>query len=242
MWHINTRKKVGKLANYVSLSPGMWALLWLRIPAERDPTTWNMAEPSHHLPDGEPRPIPLISSRDAPSDSTASDTGPKPIRRMLSEGRVAKIVPQTDSGTEVSYCTDFVRNLLRSDYNYITSKFSVASKGKILALDETFRAAQEWMDAKLQWIERQPRRHLSLRFDQRQLVVTHSLAGRLIRLLNQHDRLFHRALGAYMAQSITDTEKDEAIFGAARQIRAIHRLCIPDNDCFSPDGKLIDQA
>ncbi|AQV99419.1 hypothetical protein BJN34_36715 (plasmid) [Cupriavidus necator] len=161
---------------------------------------------------------------------------------MLSEGRVAKIVPQTDSGTEVSYCTDFVRNLLRSDYNYITSKFSVASKGKILALDETFRAAQEWMDAKLQWIERQPRRHLSLRFDQRQLVVTHSLAGRLIRLLNQHDRLFHRALGAYMAQSITDTEKDEAIFGAARQIRAIHRLCIPDNDCFSPDGKLIDQA
>ncbi|RWA55722.1 hypothetical protein AU476_06360 [Cupriavidus sp. UYMSc13B] len=159
---------------------------------------------------------------------------------MLSEGRVAKIVPQTDSGTEVSYCTDFVRNFLRSDYNFCTAKFSVASKAKILALDEAFRDAQEWMDAKLQWIERQPRRHVSVKFDQRQIVVTHSLAGRLIRLLNQHDRLLYRVLGAYMAQVISDAEKDDAILGAARHIRAIHRLCIPDNDHFTADGKLIE--
>nr|WP_147309687.1 hypothetical protein [Cupriavidus taiwanensis] len=201
-----------------------------------------MAELSRPLPDGDSRPIPPVSSLDPPPDSAASNTGPKPIRRMLSEGRVAKIVPQTDSGTEVSYCTDFVRNFLRSDYNFCTAKISVASKGKILALDDAFRQAQEWMDARLQWIESKPRRHLSLEFHHRQIVVTHSLAGRLIRLLNQHDRLLHRTLGAYIAQSISDAEKDAAVVGAAKHIRAIHHLCIPDNDRFGPDGQLIKKA
>ncbi|GMG94639.1 hypothetical protein Cmtc_58590 [Cupriavidus sp. TKC] len=161
---------------------------------------------------------------------------------MLSETRVSKIVPQTDSGAEISYCTDFVRNFLRSDYNFATSKFSVAGKAKTLALDEAFRDAQQWMDAALAWIEKKPRRHISLKFDQRQLVVTHPLAGRLIRLLNQHDRLVHRVLGAYVAQAINDGEKDNAINGAARHIRAIHRLCIPDNDRFAPNGKLLEGA
>lgn len=216
--------------------------MYLTIPCERDSTTWTMAELFSPLPDGDSRPIPPASSLDAPPDSSDANAGPKPIRRMLSEGRVAKIVPQTDSGTEVSYCTDFVRNFLRSDYNYITSKFSVASKGKIIALDEGFRLAQEWMDARLQWIESKPRRYLSMTFDHRQIVVTHSLSGRLIRLLNQHDRLFHRTLGAYFAQSISDAEKDDAIVGAAKHIRAIHHLCIPDNDRFAPDGQLIEQA
>ncbi|MEN7527608.1 MULTISPECIES: hypothetical protein [unclassified Cupriavidus] len=200
-----------------------------------------MAEPSHHLPDGEPRPVPVVSSGDVPP-SPASSSGPKPIRRMLSETRVSKIVPQTDSGTEIAYCTDFVRNFLRSDYNFCAAKFSVASKSKTLALDEAFREAQQWMDKKLSWIEDKPRRYISMKFSDRQIVVTHPLAGRLIRLLNQHDRLVHRALGAYVAQTINDKEKDDAILGAARHIRAIHRLCIPDNDRFSPDGKLSDGA
>nr|WP_315593801.1 hypothetical protein [uncultured Cupriavidus sp.] len=167
-------------------------------------------------------------------------SGPKPIQRLLSQDRVSRIVPDTDSGTVLTYCSDFVRDFLRSDYNFCTAKMSVATKGKILALDTRFREANEWMDAKLAWSRSFRRRSVSLRYDRRDVVVTHSLAGRLIRLLSQHDQLFANVLGAYMAGNIDDAQKDDALIGAARHINAIHRLCIPDNDRYSRDGKQVD--
>lgn len=173
-------------------------------------------------------------------DLPAPRSGPKPIQRLLSQDRVSRIIPDTDSGTVLTYCSDFVRDFVRSDWNYCTSKMSVATKGKILALDTRFREANAWMDAKLAWSRSFRRRNVSLRYDKREVVVTHSLAGRLVRLLNQHDQLFANVLGAYMARNIDDVQKDDALIGAARHIRAIHRLCIPDNDRFSRDGKQLD--
>ncbi|SDD58792.1 hypothetical protein SAMN05216345_111161 [Cupriavidus sp. YR651] len=181
-------------------------------------------------------------SRARTSISTPVSTGgPKPIKRLLSQDRVSRIIPDTDSGTTIRYCSDFVRDFLRSDYNFCTAKFSVASRSKIVALDERFREANEWMDARLAWSRSFRRRSISLRYDTREIVVTHSLAGRLIRLLNQHDQLFDNVLGAYLAHNVNDKQKDAALLGAARHISAIHRLCIPDNNRFSRDGKLLDE-
>lgn len=170
----------------------------------------------------------------------APRSGPKPIQRLLSQDRVSRIVPASDSCTALTYSSDFVRDFIRSDWNYCTSKLSVATKGKILALDACFREANEWMDAQLAWSRDLTRRRVSLGYDRREVVVTHSLAGRLVRLLNQHDQLFANVLGAYMAGSIDDARKDGTLSAAARHIRAIHRLCIPDNNRFSRDGRLLD--
>lgn len=174
------------------------------------------------------------------SQQPAVPSGPKPIQRLLSQDRVSRIIPDTDSGTVLTYCSDFVRDFVRSDWNFCTSKMSVASKEKILALDTRFREANAWMDAKLAWSRSFRRRNVSLRYDRREVVVTHSLAGRLARLLNQHDQLFANVLGAYMASTIDDAQKDDALIGAARHIGAIHRLCIPDNDRFARGGKQHD--
>jgi len=180
------------------------------------------------------------SDSSLPSENPATSGGPKPIQRLLSQDRVSRIVPDTDSGTVLTYCSDFIRDFLRSDWNYCTSKMSVATKGKILALDMRFRDANQWMDEKLAWSRSFRRRPVSLRYDRREVIVTHSLAGRLIRLLNQHDQLFANVLGGYLAANIDAAQKDDAMIGASRHIRAIHRLCIPDNNRFSRDGKLLD--
>ncbi|QET04008.1 hypothetical protein FOB72_17800 (plasmid) [Cupriavidus pauculus] len=173
------------------------------------------------------------------SQSPASPAGPRPIQRLLSQDRVSRIIPDTNSTAVLSYCSDFVRDFLRSDYLFCTAKMSVATKGKILALDNRFRDANAWMDEKLTWARRLRPRLISLRYDTREVVVTHSLGGRLVRLMNQHDQLFANVLGAYMGGKIDAAEKDNALLGAGRHIRAIHRLCIPDNDRFSRDGTLI---
>ncbi|CAG9186095.1 hypothetical protein LMG32289_06258 [Cupriavidus pampae] len=181
-----------------------------------------------------------LQDNSIPSQPPTSLAGPKPIQRLLSQDRVSRIVPDTDSAALLSYCSDFVRDFLRSDYLFCTSKMSVATKGKILALDNRFRDANAWMDEKLTWARRLRPRHISLRYDMREVVVTHSLGGRLIRLMNQHDQLFANVLGAYLGGKIDAAEKDDALIGAGRHIRAIHRLCIPDNDRFSRDGTLIE--
>ncbi len=180
------------------------------------------------------------NSSSFPSQFQAPRDGPKPIERLLSEDRASRIIPDTDSGTVIAYCSDFVRDFLRSDYLFCTSKMSVAASGKILALDTRFRNANAWMDERLAWSRKLTKWSMSVRYDKREVVVTHSLGGRLIRLLNQHDQLFTNVLGAYMAHSIDDAEKDDALIKAARHIRAIHRLCIPDNDRFTRDGKPLD--
>lgn len=183
---------------------------------------------------------PQASDSSLPSAHPSPNDGPKPIQRLLSQDRVSRIVPDTDSGTVLTYCSDFVRDFVRSDWNFCTAKISVATKGKILALDTRFRDANQWMDEKLAWSRAFRRRSISLRYDKREVVVTHSLAGRLIRLLNQHDQLFANVLGAYLAGNIDAAQKDDAMAGASRHIRAIHRLCIPDNNRFSRDGKLLE--
>jgi len=187
-----------------------------------------------------PEPYSSLLENSVSLQTPSPDSGPKPIRRLLSQDRVSRIVPHTDSGTVLTYCSDFVRDFLRSDYNFIASKMSVATKGKTLALDNRFRDANTWMDEKLTWSRSFRRRSMSLRYDKREVVVTNSLAGRLIRLLNQHDQLFANVLGAYMAGNIDAAQKDDALLGAGRHIRAIHRLCIPDNDRFSRDGELLE--
>ena len=183
---------------------------------------------------------PQASDSSLPSAHPSPNDGPKPIQRLLSQDRVSRIVPDTDSGTVLTYCSDFIRDFVRSDWNFCTAKMSVATKGKILALDTRFRDANKWIDERLAWSRAFRRRSISLRYDKRDLFVTHSLAGRLLRLLNQHDQLFANVLGAYLAGNIDAAQKDDAMAGASRHIRAIHRLCIPDNNRFSRDGTLVD--
>ncbi|WP_354676792.1 hypothetical protein [Cupriavidus plantarum] len=198
-----------------------------------------MAESSEPQLRGKGTDVQAVESDGLPSDTPSAHQGPKPIQRLLSEDRVSRIVPETDSGTVLTYCSDFVRDFVRSDWNYVTSKMSVATRGKVLALDMRFREANQWMDDTLAWSRSFRRRPLSLRYDKREVLVTHSLAGRLVRLLNQHDQLFANVLGAYLAANIDATQMEAAMGGASRHIRAIHRLCIPDNNRFSRDGKLV---
>ncbi|MGT2509085.1 hypothetical protein [Cupriavidus basilensis] len=85
-------------------------------------------------------------------------------------------------------------------------------------------------------LRRSPPLEIPLMSDRHLVEIKHPLAGRLVRLLNQHDKIFSLTLCALAARSIGPSDRDTAIEVASRRITLIHSLCIPDNDQYTADG------
>jgi hypothetical protein len=167
------------------------------------------------------------------------DTGLKPLTRLISEDRIGRIVPETSTKVEVSFSSVFTRRFLHDDYNFCAAKCSVARDGKVRALDEAFREAEEWFGRVNEWLLWKNQLEFAIGYETVVLEVPNALAGRLLRLLNQYDKLSSATLFAQIGRSISGTERDTQLDIASRRINVIHALCIPDNFRFADDGSRI---
>ncbi|TPQ30620.1 hypothetical protein [Cupriavidus pinatubonensis] len=165
--------------------------------------------------------------------------GLRPIARLGSDERLARIQPETDSRAVITYCSTYVRDFVARDYNYCAAKFTLARGGKLKALDLAFREAEEAFAKALSWLESRPSLDIHLLTDKQSVELKHPLSGRLVRLLNQHDRIFSLSLCAMTAGGISPQDRDNATEHASRRISLIHAACMPDNDQFAPDGTRI---
>lgn len=195
----------------------------------------DMAEQSGEFPANPPEP-PSSALHAAASDGPAPDTGLKPITRLISEDRISRIVPETTTKVEVSFSSVFTRRFLHDDYNFCASKCSVARGGKVKALDEAFREAEVWFSRVNDWLASKNQLEFSIGYESVVLEVPNALAGRLLRLLGQYDKLASATLFAHVGRSISGTERDTQLDIAGRRLNTIHTLCIPDNDRFADDG------
>jgi hypothetical protein len=180
----------------------------------------------------------------SPASNDAVVSGLKPISRFSSDGRIGRTIPETSAVATISYCSVFVRDFLQRDYNFCSTKFSVASVrrgGKIRALDECFRNAEQWYSSAIDRISAINRRPFEIAFDEQMVEITHPLSGRLVRLLNQHDRLFAYTLFAIRARTLQSGQRDTLMTSAGKLIGQIHALAMPDNDRFAPDGTLLPE-
>ncbi|GLC94748.1 hypothetical protein Tamer19_41560 [Cupriavidus sp. TA19] len=171
-----------------------------------------------------------------PTERAPTDTGLKPLTRLISEDRVSRIVPETATKVQVSFSSVFTRRFLHDDYLFCASKCSVARGGKVKALDEAFREAEEWFTKVTEWLATKNQLEFSIGYESVDLEVPNALAGRLLRLLNQYDKLSAATLFAHIGRSISGTERDTQLDIASRRINIIHTLCIPDNDRYADDG------
>ncbi|KAF7962402.1 hypothetical protein AWV80_22175 [Cupriavidus sp. UYMU48A] len=115
----------------------------------------------------------------------------------------------------------------------------MARDGKVRALDEAFREAEEWFGRVNEWLLWKNQLEFAIGYESVVLEVPNALAGRLLRLLNQYDKLSSATLFAQIGRSISGTERDTQLDIASRRINVIHALCIPDNDRFADDGSRI---
>ncbi|MDW3686176.1 hypothetical protein RA280_31435 [Cupriavidus sp. CV2] len=164
------------------------------------------------------------------------DSGLKPIKRLISEDRLSRIVPETQTTMQLSFSTTFVRDFVRADYSFCSAKFSVSRGGKVKAIDEAFRHAEAWFEGAHRWADRLEKRTIPLQYHKRELLLTHALSGRLLRLLRHYDTLSSKLTFALMVNSVDGLSRDNALGAAGHHIAAIHALCMPDNDQFQPDG------
>ncbi|WP_240805051.1 hypothetical protein [Cupriavidus oxalaticus] len=166
-------------------------------------------------------------------------SGLKPIERHNSEERLSRLTPTTASATLHAYCSKFARDFLDAHFYFCSSKFVVARGGKVKALDEAFRDAEEWYAGALSWLSTTDQIEIPLFYEEKEVKVSHSFAGRLLRLLMQFDRIFLETLYSQECGSISADQRTTTIEIAAKRITAIHQLCIPDTDKFDADGTLI---
>jgi hypothetical protein len=181
---------------------------------------------------------PLVNDAVAtpPLPNETGGTGLKPIERLTSDLRIARIIPQSDSRTILKYSSRFTRDFVRSDYNFCAAKVTVARKGKLLALDAAFRTADEWLTKAVAWIEKRNARSFPLFQEEVELIITHPLAGRLVRCLTQYDRLSTRSMEAVFAQKLQPEERATLLANAEKRIRHIVHVCVPDNDQYDFAG------
>jgi hypothetical protein len=171
------------------------------------------------------------------ADAQSTGTGLKPIARLTSDSRVERITPTTDARTVLKYSSRFARDFIRSDYNFCAAKVAVARNGKLRALDRAFREADEWYGKALAWVETHNARSFPLAHEEIELVVTHPLAGRLVRCLTRYDRIFTRSMETVLSQKIQPADRANLLANAERRIRQIVQVCIPDNDEYDFDGE-----
>jgi hypothetical protein len=171
-----------------------------------------------------------------PTAQSLGDTGLKPIQRMMSADRLARINPETHAQVELHYSSVFARDFIRSDYNFCAAKMAIARGGKLAALDAEFRVAEQWFKRVNTFFELRHGRTVPAHPEKITLEIKHPLSGRLAKLVTVYDRLFLKTLEGLMAGSISSTERENALNTAESRIKKIAWLCIPDSDQFTAEG------
>jgi hypothetical protein len=169
-------------------------------------------------------------------------SGLRPIARLTSDDRLARINPETLAKTELHYYSEFARGFVRSDYNFCAAKMTVARGGKLMALEAEFRKAEVFFRKALGWASRLHGRSVHLDPETVTLEIKHPLSGRLVRLLMIYDQLFLKTMEALVARTVMAHDRKAALDSAEARIKQIPFLCIPDNDRYSPEGVLLPDA
>jgi hypothetical protein len=182
------------------------------------------------------------STGDSPSqgavENTESVSGLKPIKRLTSDDRIARIVPTADYATEIEYYSQFSRDFIRAHYNFCASKMTVARGGKSIALDFAFREAEEWFGNTIAWCDRFDRVPYPMSPEKIGVGIPIPIAGRLVGLIDDYDRLYIMLSYAVFAGSLSNDVRDKVLRNAYFQIMTIHDLCVPDTDRFDVGGQL----
>lgn len=173
----------------------------------------------------------------APLVAVPTGTGLKPIERLTSDSRYAKIIPDSDRLAELRYSSQFTRDFVRSDYNFCASKISVARGGKLRALDATVRETSAWMTKSVAWIEQHGARHMLWPSEIIMLEVKRPLAGQLMRCLSLYERLYRRAQEARNERKLSPERCTAMLANAEKKIKHIVQVCMPDNDQYDFDGE-----
>ena len=207
-----------------------------------------MAAVLEQTPEPDPRPdIPLdhpatgVPPPVQSAVSVAGSSGLKPIERLTSDTRIARINPESDAKTVLRYSSLFARNYIRSDYNFCAAKIAVARGGKVRALETALRETSEWLRKTEQWLLRHTVRPIELPHDLIELTITRPLAGLLVRCLTQYDRVYARATERVVRGKITGDDRARILNNAERRLKQIVQICMPDNDQYDLDGERREQ-
>ena len=200
-----------------------------------------MAAVLEQTPEPAPRPAPGVSAQPDQSTVAAPPSGLKPIERLTSDTRLARINPESDAKTVLRYSSQFARNYIRSDYNFCAAKIAVARGGKVRALETALRETSEWLRKTEQWLLKHQVRPVELPHELIELTITRPLAGLLVRCLTQYDRVYARSTERVLTQKITGEERARLLNNAERRLKQIVQICMPDNDQYDFDGERRDQ-
>jgi hypothetical protein len=176
-----------------------------------------------------------------PPATPPASSGLKPIARLTSDSRVARIVPESDAVTVLLYSSQFARDFIRSDYNFCAAKIAVARGGKVRALETALRDTADWFRKTNEWIARHDARGIELPHETIELTITRPLAGLLVRCLTQFDRVFVGTFEALLAEKISSTDRANILANAEKRIKHVVQVCMPDNDHYDFDGTRREQ-
>jgi len=166
--------------------------------------------------------------------------GLKPIARLSSDTRMDSIIPHSHATHTIEYCSIFVRDFVRGSYNFCAAKMTVARGGKRRGLDQGFKDGEEWIYKTLDWLNERAGRRFPMNFAEIEVRVPHPMAGRLVRMLSEYDRIFEKSMAAMVAHHIESDTRESILRNAEKRVRHIQQLCIPDNDHFDADGNLLE--
>jgi len=188
-----------------------------------------------------PKEAPEDNPTAAPETSpyAAIESGLKPLTRLTSDDRIARIVPDTHAQTELAYYSKFAREFLRAHYNFCSAKMSVARGGKRAAIENEFRVADEWFKRALAQTNKLPRRNLGIKPESVTLEMKNALSGRLVRLLSIYDVIFLRTLEGLFLGVVSAHQRKSALAAAEARLHQFPFICIPDNDRYAPEGILL---
>lgn len=192
-----------------------------------------MAVIDMEVPDEEPR------RATPPSSESAAESGLRPLSRLTSDSRLARINADTLAQTELPYYSKFAREFLRSDFNFAAAKMTVARGGKLIAIEAEFRIAEAFFKKALDWASKLPGRRTPTQPEMVTLEIKHAMSGRLVRILSMYDQLFLKTMEALMLRSVTSQTRQAALGAAEIRVKQIPYLCIPDNNRFAPEGVLL---
>ncbi|WP_438396973.1 DUF1845 domain-containing protein [Caballeronia sp. DA-9] len=181
-----------------------------------------------------------------PATPEASPYGPigsglKPLARLTSDDRIARIIPDTHAQTELAYYSEFAREFLRAHYNFCSAKMSVARGGKRAAIENEFRVADEWFKRALAQTNKLPRRNLGIKPESVTLEMKNALSGRLVRLLSIYDVIFLRTLEGLLLGVVSGHQRKSALDAAEARLKQFPFICQPDNDRYAPEGVLLPE-
>jgi len=175
------------------------------------------------------------------SQMALAAAGLKPIARLSSDTRMDNIIPHSHATYTISYCSIFVRDFVRGSYNFCAAKMTVARGGKRRGLDQGFKDGEEWVYKTLDWLNERAGRHFPMNFAEIEVRIPHPMAGRLVRMLSEYDRIFEKSMAAMVAHHIDSDIREGILRNAERRVRQLQQLCIPDNDRFDVDGNLLEE-